>query len=82
MRIDYEISRPANEWTLTRNGEAGVGYATAEAAFEVAFANASIEMRSDHEIVIRVTPARDDEMRPDEGSPLGYDRSAARDIEA
>jgi hypothetical protein len=35
----------------------GAEYATAEAAFEVMVAHASIEMRSDDEIVIHVRPA-------------------------
>jgi hypothetical protein len=57
MSVTYEISRLGEEWTLTRNGEGGASYATAEGAFEVAAAQASIEMRSDHEIIIRVIPA-------------------------
>jgi hypothetical protein len=44
-------------WALLRNGEPGADYATAEAAFEVAAAKSSIEMRSDNEIIIHVRPA-------------------------
>jgi hypothetical protein len=56
MSVVYEISGAAGEWILTRNGEAGALYATAEAAFEVAVAQASIEMRCDHEITLHVRP--------------------------
>jgi len=55
--IVYEIAPAAGEWSITRNGESGAAYATAEAAFEVAAAQASIEMRSDKEITIHVQPA-------------------------
>jgi hypothetical protein len=56
-KIIYEIFPAADQWSFTRNGEAGASYATAEAAFEVVVAQASIEMRSDREISIHVTPA-------------------------
>jgi hypothetical protein len=53
-QIAYEIVPEAGQWIITRNGERGAAYLTAEAAFEVAAAQASIEMRSDHDIVIHV----------------------------
>ena len=56
-KITYEISQSPAGWALLRNGEPGADYATAEAAFEVAAAKSSIEMRSDDEIVIHVRPA-------------------------
>lgn len=56
-KITYEITQKGEQWTFSRNGEAGAEYATAEAAFEVVTAHASIEMRSDYEIVIHVRPA-------------------------
>ena len=57
-KITYEIAQQSGEgWALSRNGERGADYATAEAAFEVAAAKASIEMRSDNEIIIHVRPA-------------------------
>jgi hypothetical protein len=55
--IAYEIVPEAGQWVVTRNGERGATYVTAETAFEVAAAEASIEMRSDHDIVIHVQPA-------------------------
>jgi hypothetical protein len=55
--IVYEIAPAAGQWSITRNGEPGATYATAEAAFEVVVAQASIEMRSDNAIAIHVTPA-------------------------
>jgi len=48
---------PVQCLTITRNGEAGASYATAEAAFEVVAAKASIEMRSDNDIAIHIKPA-------------------------
>lgn len=56
-KISYEIAPAAGQWSVTRNGEPGASYATAEAAFEVVVAQASIEMRSDNEIAIHVRPA-------------------------
>jgi hypothetical protein len=56
-KISYEIAQKSDQWTISRNGEAGAEYATAEAAFEVVAARASIEMRSDDEIMIHVRPA-------------------------
>jgi len=55
--ISYEIARKGDQWTFSRNGEVGADYLTAEAAFEVVATRASIEMRSDAEILIRVRPA-------------------------
>lgn len=55
--IVYEITPVAGQWSITRNGEPGASYATAEAAFEVAVAQASIDMRSDNEIGIHVRRA-------------------------
>jgi hypothetical protein len=59
MTISYEITGAQGSWTLTRNGVLGATYATAEGAFEVATAQASIEIRSDHDIEIHVRPRRD-----------------------
>jgi len=56
-KITYEISQSPAGWALLRSGEPGAGYATEEAAFEVAAAKASIEMRSDNEIILHVPPA-------------------------
>jgi hypothetical protein len=56
-KIVYEIEPKADQWSVTRNGELGASYMTAEAAFEVAASQASIEMRSDHEIFIHIRPA-------------------------
>jgi len=53
-RIVYEIAPAGEEWAISRDGETAAKYVTAEAAFEVVAAQASIEMRSDHEIVIAV----------------------------
>ena len=57
-KIIYEIAPAADGWSILRNGERGASYATAEAAFEVVAAKASIEMRSDNEIVIHVQRPR------------------------
>ena len=60
-KIGYEIAPSAEGWEILRNGEKGMTYVTAEAAFEVAVGQASIEMRSDHEIVIAVRRPNKDE---------------------
>ena len=54
--IAYEIAKKGGQWGISRNGEAGADYVTAEAAFEVVAAHASIEMRSDDEITIHIQP--------------------------
>jgi hypothetical protein len=59
-KITYEITQSPDGWTFFRNEERGADYATAEAAFEVAAAKTSIEMRSDHEITIHIRPAQKD----------------------
>jgi hypothetical protein len=51
-KIVYEIAPEADQWFATENGVAS--YVVAEAAFEVAAAKASIEMHSNHDIVIHV----------------------------
>jgi hypothetical protein len=56
-KIVYEIVPLSGERSVTRDGQPGATYAMAAAAFEVAVAQASIEMRSDNEIVIHVKPA-------------------------
>jgi hypothetical protein len=56
-KIVYEIAPAGGEWSIARNGELGATYATAEAAFEVVVAKASIEMRSDCDIDIHIKPA-------------------------
>jgi hypothetical protein len=61
MKITYEIAGSQGEWVVSRNGEPGASYVTAEAAFEVAVAQSSTEMRSDHEIVIHIRPQVKDE---------------------
>ena len=60
-KIIYEISQSPAGWAILRNNEPGADYVTAEAAFEVAAAKASIEMRSDNEIIIHVRPAHQGE---------------------
>ena len=62
--ISYEIGQKGTQWTFSRNGEAAADYLTAEAAFEVVAAQASIEMRSDDEIIIHIRPAVKDRQRP------------------
>ncbi len=56
-KIICEIARESELWSFTRNGERGASYVTAEAAFEVVVARASIEMRSGNEIIIHVKAA-------------------------
>jgi hypothetical protein len=65
-KISYEIAQKGTKWTISRNTEAGAEYATAEGAFEVVAAQASIEMRSDNEIFIHVRPAVKGEEQPTE----------------
>lgn len=56
-RISYVIAPAADQWLVTRNGEAGMTYVSQEAAFEVAVGEASGDMRSGHDVVIEVRAA-------------------------
>ncbi len=57
--ITYQVVADAGQWSLTRNGEPGLSYATQEAAFEVAVGEAGGDLRTGHDIVIKVTTATD-----------------------
>jgi hypothetical protein len=56
-RIAYIVAPNADQWSIFRDGERGMSYATQEAAFEVAIAEASGDLRSGHEVVIEVRAA-------------------------
>lgn len=67
-RISYIVAPAADQWSISRDGEQGMSYATQEAAFEVAIAEASGDLRSGHEVVIEVRAAFVDpvDRRPNE----------------
>lgn len=67
-RISYIVAPAADQWSISRDGERGMSYATQEAAFEVAIAEASGDLRSGHEVVIEVRAAFVDpvDRRPNE----------------
>lgn len=55
--ITYKVASDGGQWSLTRNGEPVMSYATQEAAFEVAVGEAGGDLRTGHDIVIQVTAA-------------------------
>lgn len=57
--IAYRVSRDGDMWSVSREGKPGMSYATQEAAFEVAVGEAGGDLRSGHDIVIRVAAATD-----------------------
>ncbi len=57
--LDYKVSRQGEQWAVARQGEVGMTYVTQEAAFEAAALQAGGDLRSGHDIVIRVGAAKD-----------------------
>ena len=56
--IAYKVARDGDQWSVTRDGKPGeMSYVTQEAAFEVAFGEAGVYLRSGHDIVIQVVAA-------------------------
>ena len=51
-KVSYKIVRAGEEWAISRNGTADRSYVTQEAAFEVAAADASADLRSGFDVVI------------------------------
>ena len=65
--VAYRVSRSGEKWLVTRNGEPGMSYVSQEAAYEVAVAEASGDLRTGHEIRIEVLGSAYD--RLGDGSP-------------
>ena len=67
-KIFYVVAPAGDQWSITRDGEPGMSYATQEAAFEVAVGEAGGDLRSGHDVVIEIRSARDEpvEYRPNE----------------
>ena len=57
--IAYRVTRDGDLWSVSRDGGPGMGYATQEAAFEVAIGEAGSDLRSGYDIVIEVSAATD-----------------------
>ena len=57
--VDYKVSRQGEQWAVSRQGEVSMTYVTQEAAFEAATLQAGGDLRSGHDIVIRVGAATD-----------------------
>lgn len=52
--VAYRVAPIGEEWQVTRDGEPGMSYVSQEAAYEVAVAEASGDLRTGHEIRIEV----------------------------
>lgn len=52
--VAYRVVPTGEKWLVTRDGEPGMSYISREAAYEVAVAEASGDLRTDHEIRIEV----------------------------
>jgi hypothetical protein len=58
--ISYHVRRDNDAWAVLRNGETeGGSFATQEAAFEVAAARASAELRTGHDVVVQASSPTD-----------------------
>jgi hypothetical protein len=51
-RVSYKIVKSGDEWAIARNGQSEKSYLTQEAAFEIAAADASADLRSGFDVVI------------------------------
>ena len=58
-KVSYKIVRAGEEWAISRNGTADRSYVTQEAAFEVAAADASADLRSGFDVVIEAASPTD-----------------------
>jgi hypothetical protein len=52
--VAYKVTPRGEKWLVTRDGEPGMSYVSQEAAYEVAVAEASGDLRTGHEIRIEV----------------------------
>ena len=52
--VAYTVAPIGEKWLVTRDGEPGMSYVSQEAAYEVAVAEASGDLRTGHEIRIDV----------------------------
>jgi hypothetical protein len=52
--VAYRVAPRGEKWLVTRDGEPGMSYISQEAAYEVAVAEASGELRNGHEVRIEV----------------------------
>jgi hypothetical protein len=52
--VAYKVAPIGEKWQVTRDGEPGMSYVSQEAAYEVAVAEASGDLRNGHEIRIEV----------------------------
>jgi hypothetical protein len=66
--VAYRVAPTGEKWLVTRDGEPGMSYISQEAAYEVAVAEASGDLRTGHEIRIEVVGDADD--RAGDGSPI------------
>jgi hypothetical protein len=49
--VAYRVAPTGEKWLVTRDGEPGMSYVSQEAAYEVAVAEASGDLRTGHESV-------------------------------
>ena len=54
-KVSYTIVKDGDQWAVARDGTPAKSYMTQEAAFEVAAADASAELRSGFDIVLEAT---------------------------
>lgn len=52
--VSYKVTPAGEKWLVTRDGEPGMSYVSQEAAYEVAVAEASVDLRTGAEIRIEV----------------------------
>ena len=70
--VAYKVASTGEKWLVIRDGEPGMSYVSQEAAYEVAVAEASGDLRTGHEIRIEVLGSA--YKRLGDGSPTVMDK--------
>ena len=72
--VAYKVAPTGGKWLVTRDGEPGMSYVSQEAAYEVAVAEASGDLRTGHEIRIEVVGGAYDRLGDDSHRPIANSR--------
>ena len=69
--VAYKVTPRGEKWLVTRDGEPGMSYVSQEAAYEVAVAEASEDLRTGHEIRIEVLGSAYNRLGDGSPTPVG-----------
>ena len=75
--VAYKVTPRGEKWLVTRDGEPGMSYVSQEAAYEVAVAEASGDLRTGHEVRIEVLGSAYNRLGDGSPTPIGEGRKQA-----